>query len=141
MPDLTDYEPQNRYPVVVEETRRYVVWLEADKPDEAVESFSDDPGDPGHDAMFWFTWEARTPDDLDWYHIQHGGDGGWPGTRAEAHVQAYRYRLAYLERQEERERCAAAGHPIPEGATGPLAWADYCGTCGDIDPASRAAVA
>jgi hypothetical protein len=142
MPDPLTYQPQNRYPVIVEETRRYVLWIEGDQPSDAVKAFNDDPKDPDSDAMFWFHWDAHAPDEHDWYYVQHGGlDGGYRGTCADAHVQTHRNHLAYVKQQEARAACVAAGHPIPDGARGPLTWADYCGTCGAIDPTSRTSVA
>src|SRR5437867_6801866 len=131
---MDTHEPQNRYPVVVEETRRFVVWIEADEPDEAVESFSADPYDPGREAAFGFDWYAHKPDHWDWEALRRPSEHGWGGTEADAHVQTYRNHLAYLKQQADRAACAAAGHPIPEGARGPLTWADYCGTCGTMDP-------
>ncbi len=134
-------EPDCQYPVIVEETRRYVVWVDAEDQEGAVDSFNYDPRDPARDSMYSFDWEARSPAKWDWPDIERPGvDGGeWPGMLAAAHVRSYRNHLAYLRQQERRTACVAAGHPIPAGATGPWAWSDHCGTCGHIDPAERTA--
>jgi hypothetical protein len=136
-----DPPSQDRYPVVVEETRRYVLWIDADTPPDAVNAFDYDPRDPGSEAMFSFDWETRIPDEFDWRGIECG-EANWPGTMADAHVQAHRNYLKAQEKRRAREACAAAGHPIPpDMPSGPWQWDDHCGTCGTIDPASRTAAA
>lgn len=140
--DVSDLAaPDCQYPVIIEETRRYVVWVDAENPESAAESFDYDPHDPGRDAMYYFQWESRTPDKWDWRDIARPAvDGGdWPGMLAEAHIQSYRNHLAYVRQQESRSACKAAGHPIPDSARGPARWPDYCLTCGNIDPSERTA--
>jgi len=138
--DVSDLaEPDRQYPVIVEETRRYVVWVDAEDPSGAVDLFNCDPSDPGRDAMYSFEWESRTPTKWDWCDIARPAvDGGeWPGMLAEDHIRSYGNHLAYLRQQERRTACKAAGHPIPVAGLGPWGWSNYCGTCGDIDPAER----
>lgn len=131
-------EVDRSYPVIVVETRRYVLWIEAETPAEAVEQFGCDPHDPGRGSLYWFDYSAEAPDRWDWADIERSNsDGDWSGTAADAHVQAWRNHHAYLRQKAAKDACAAAGHPVPEGATGPWAWADYCGTCGYIDPSER----
>lgn len=131
-------EPNRRYPVVVEETRRYVLWVDADNPDDAVRYFNDDPHDPCPDQMFSFDWQATKPEGYDWDDFAGvASHGGWLGMHADAHVEVWR-------RAKEQERwaavksaCASAGHPVASGHT---SWPDHCMTCGPIDPSARTAV-
>jgi long-subunit acyl-CoA synthetase (AMP-forming) len=138
---MSTYDTQDRYPVIVEETRRYVIWVEGDSQFDAVEQFNNDPRDPDRAAMYWFDWDATAPDQYEWEHIEDGGHN-WRGTDADAHVRTHRNHLAAVKQRQDRQACAATGHPIPpDTSNGPWRWPDYCGTCGHIDPAARTAVA
>lgn len=138
---MTVYEEQDSYPVIVEETRRYVVWVEADNAKQAVEIFSSDPYDPGRDSMYRFDWDCERPDKYDWESVTRPSEWGWQGLECDAHIRSYRNHLAYLKQESARAVCVAAGHPFPDNATGPQRWPDYCVTCGPIDPATRTAAA
>jgi hypothetical protein len=55
--DVSDLpEVIRSYPVIVEETRRYVLWLDGESPADAVAQFTDEPYAPEPGAMFRFDW-------------------------------------------------------------------------------------
>jgi hypothetical protein len=138
--DVSDLpEVIRSYPVIVEETRRYVLWLDGESPADAVAQFTDEPYAPEPGAMFRFDWTAEVPDDFDWDRIEYPGDGGeWPGMLADAHVRTWRNHVYLMERKAAKAACSAAGHPVPARKVG-RTWPDYCDTCGQIDPGERTA--
>lgn len=89
--DLLDRLPEvdRHWPVVVTETHRYVLFIEAETAEEAVRLYKGDPYDPGRADQMDFDWSADPADDIDWRDIAHGGDW-WPGMRHDAHVHAWR---------------------------------------------------
>jgi hypothetical protein len=132
-------EVDRQYPVIVEETRRYVLWLDGEDSADAVEQFNCDPRDPDRSALFWFDWSASAPGRYDWDQIEHPSSdgGGWAGMLADAHVRTWRNHVAIVRRAAAKAACSAAGHPVAR--TGRLIWLDHCDTCGQIDPSERTA--
>lgn len=125
---MSNEEHGRQYPIVVEETRRYVLWLDADSSAEAVELFDGEPYDPGHETLYWFNYETRVPDRYDWDNLQYAGDGSWPGMMADAHVRTHEQHIGVEKRRRLRAACAERGHPGAEYRM--YARDRYCRTCG-----------
>lgn len=104
--DLSDLPEVDRYyPVIVEETRRSVLWIQASTPDEAAELFETEPFDPPQSCALTYDWAAGPPDPDDWRYIQRGGEW-WPGTQQYAHVQTW------ADEQWRRRREAETIRPV-----------------------------
>lgn len=86
-------EAQDRYPVLVTYTDVHVVWVEADSPDDAVESIRDEPYEYTSSATSVDGWsDVKAPDKWDSHLL---------GLYCDAHVQAYRSHQWELARAAE----------------------------------------
>ena len=107
-------EPECSWPVLVVEHKQHIVWIEADTQADAVEQLRNDGEwyehirDNETCASFWH--EVDPPTEYDWWTVYHGGEG-YPGLKADAHVQVHKATQYAAARAAEKKACAAAGHP------------------------------
>lgn len=115
------------YPVFVTDTRRHVIWIQADDQDDAVRRAGNG------------TWERLDPDSIaaadiecaapadqwDWATVYDGGDV-YLGLLCDAHVEAHATHLWQTESAARAADCAAAGHPDSNRHAWPTGRVECC---------------
>lgn len=101
-----------QYPVIVNDTREHVIWIEADSPEDAVTRAARDTYYRIDDEQTLASRvvQVTAPAKFDWPLVTDDSYMGYEGTRYDEHVQIHEHLLWKQERAALQAVCSAEGH-------------------------------